>query len=96
MMRQMDEDNQQLHYYKHEVQKQKEHSKTLGKSMSMFTRKLELREGEISVVRQRAKEQHEENRREVSLFGGVFFLAMCFYCPFDPQSRGLKIYVDDA
>lgn len=64
-MKQMDEDNQQLHYYKFKVQKQKEHSKTLEKSMSIFTRKLEQREEEISVVRQRAKEQHEENQREV-------------------------------
>lgn len=64
-MKQMDEDNQQLHYYKFKVQKQKEHSKTLEKSMSIFTRKLEQREEEISVVRQRAKEQHEENQREM-------------------------------
>eukprot|EP00250_Pteridium_aquilinum_P012947 c21042_g1_i1 orf=319-2721(-) len=64
-MRQMDEDNQQLHYYKTKVQKQKEHSKILEKSMSMFTRKLELREEEISVIRQRAKEQHEENQKEM-------------------------------
>lgn len=64
-MRQMDEDNQQLHYYKNKVQKQKEHSKILEKSMSMFTRKLELREVEISVIRQRAKDQHEENQREM-------------------------------
>ncbi|KAI5055154.1 hypothetical protein GOP47_0030299 [Adiantum capillus-veneris] len=62
---QMDKDNQQLNYYKFKVQKQKEHSKILEKSMSMFTRKLELREEEISVIRQRATEQHEENQREM-------------------------------
>lgn len=62
---QMDKDNQQLHYYKFKVQKQKEHSKVLEKSMSMFARKLELREEEIAVIRQRARDQHEENQREM-------------------------------
>ncbi|MCO5610863.1 hypothetical protein L7F22_065105 [Adiantum nelumboides] len=62
---QMDKDNQQLHYLRSKVQKQKEHSKILEKSMSMFTRKLQLREEEISVLRQRATDQYEENQREM-------------------------------
>lgn len=64
-MRQMDEDNQQLNWLKVKVQKQKEHSKTLEKTVSVVSRKLELRDKEICVIRERAMEQHEENQKEM-------------------------------
>lgn len=64
-MRQMDEDNQKLHMYRAKMQKQKEHTKSLEKTVSAVARKLELREKEISVIRQRAMEQHEQNQKEM-------------------------------
>ncbi|KAH6559492.1 hypothetical protein KP509_1Z005500 [Ceratopteris richardii] len=62
---QMDKDNQQIHYLKAKVQKQKELSKRLEKSMSIFATKLQQREDEIALIRQRARDQYEANQKEM-------------------------------
>ncbi|KAH7294246.1 hypothetical protein KP509_28G062500 [Ceratopteris richardii] len=62
---QMDEENQQLIYLKSKVQKQKEQSKILEKSLGTFSRKLRQKEEEIFKIRQLARDQHEENQREI-------------------------------
>lgn len=64
-MRQMDEDNQKLNWFKNKVAKQQQHSKTLEETVSLVGRKLQMKEKEIKIIRQRASEQHEESKREM-------------------------------
>jgi len=64
-MRQMDEDNQKLTWFKTKVAKQQEHSRTLEETVSIVASKLRMREAEIKIIRQRATEQHEECKKEM-------------------------------
>jgi hypothetical protein len=64
-MRQMDEDNQKLTWFKTKVAKQQEHSRTLEETVSIVASKLRMREAEIKIIRQRATEQHEESKKEM-------------------------------
>lgn len=64
-MKQMDEDNQRLIWFKNRVAKQQQHSRTLEETVSLVGRKLQMKEKEIKIIRQRASEQHEESKREM-------------------------------
>ncbi|GLJ47297.1 hypothetical protein SUGI_0998730 [Cryptomeria japonica] len=64
-MKQMNEDNQKLTFYKTKVAKEQEHSKTLEETVYQVSSKLRLREAEVKVIRQRATEQHEESKKEM-------------------------------
>ncbi|GLJ47294.1 hypothetical protein SUGI_0998700 [Cryptomeria japonica] len=64
-MKQMDEDNQKLIYFRSKVSKEQEHSKTLEETVTLVSSKLRMRESEIKIVRKRAVEQHEENKKEM-------------------------------
>lgn len=64
-MRQMDEDNQKLIWFKNKVAKEQQHSKTLEETVGLVGRKLQMKEKEIKIIRQRASEQHEESKREM-------------------------------
>lgn len=64
-MQQMDEDNKKLIWFKSRVAKQQQHSKTLEETVSLVGRKLQMKEKEIKIIRQRASEQHEESKREM-------------------------------
>ena len=64
-MKQMDEDNQKLTWFKSKVAKQQEHSRTLEETVGIVASKLRMRDAEIKIIRQRATEQHEESKKEV-------------------------------
>jgi len=64
-MKQMDEDNQKLTWFKTKVAKQQEHSRTLEETVSIVASKLRMKDAEIKIIRQRATEQHEESKKEM-------------------------------
>ena len=66
-MNKMNEQNQRLHYYKAKTEKQQQLSRTLERSVSKFTKALEMRETEIAELRKKYKEQDEQKQREVRL-----------------------------
>eukprot|EP00249_Psilotum_nudum_P015611 c25425_g1_i1 orf=403-3063(-) len=71
-MRKMDEENLQLNLLKKKVEKQKEHSKAMEKTVCLVARKLRLKDEEIQVIRKKALEQHEENQREMDCLEQTF------------------------
>ncbi|XP_043720575.1 protein SUPPRESSOR OF GENE SILENCING 3-like isoform X2 [Telopea speciosissima] len=64
-MKQMSEDNQQLMYLKNEVVKEQRHSKALEESFGVLNEKLRKTAEDNRIVRQRTKEQHEQNKEEM-------------------------------
>ncbi|KAH9299220.1 hypothetical protein KI387_030902, partial [Taxus chinensis] len=64
-MKQMDEDNQKLIYFKSKVAKEQEHSKTLEETVTVVSSKLRMRDSEIKIIRHRATDQHEESKKEM-------------------------------
>jgi len=64
-MKQMDEDNQKLTWFKTKVAKQQEHSRSLEETVSIVASKLRMKDAEIKIIRQRATEQHEESKKEM-------------------------------
>ncbi|KAJ4966452.1 hypothetical protein NE237_018301 [Protea cynaroides] len=64
-MKQMSEDNQQLIYFKDKVLREQMHSKALEESLEVFNEKLRKTKEDNRIVRQRTKEQHEQNREEM-------------------------------
>ncbi|KAL8131581.1 protein SUPPRESSOR OF GENE SILENCING 3-like [Apium graveolens] len=66
-MKQMNEDNHLLHWYKNEVVKEKKHSKTLEESFGALTEKLGKTLEENRIVRQRTKMHHEQIKEEMDI-----------------------------
>lgn len=66
-LKQMNEDNQQLHWYKNKVVKEKMHSKALEESYGLVSKKLRETEEQSRIVRERTKQYHEQNKEEVML-----------------------------
>ncbi|KAL8118946.1 hypothetical protein AgCh_016438 [Apium graveolens] len=63
-MKQMNEENHLLHWYKKEAVKEKKHSKTLEESFGALTEKLGKTLEENRIVRQRTKMHHEQIKEE--------------------------------
>ncbi|KAK9060606.1 hypothetical protein SSX86_021312 [Deinandra increscens subsp. villosa] len=64
-LKQMNEDNQQLHWYKNKVVKEKMHSKALEESYGLVSQKLRKTEEENRIVRERTQQYHEQNKEEM-------------------------------
>ncbi|XP_042494172.1 protein SUPPRESSOR OF GENE SILENCING 3-like [Macadamia integrifolia] len=64
-MKQMSEDNQQLLYFKNKVAKEQRRSKFLEESFEVLNEKLRKTTEDNRIVRQRTKEQHEQNKEEM-------------------------------
>ncbi|KAJ9538538.1 hypothetical protein OSB04_031271 [Centaurea solstitialis] len=64
-LKQMHEDNQQLHYYKTKIDKEKKHSKALEESFGLVSQKLRKTEEENRIVRDRTQRYHEQNKEEM-------------------------------
>ncbi|KAM0017701.1 putative XS domain, protein SUPPRESSOR OF GENE SILENCING 3 [Helianthus debilis subsp. tardiflorus] len=61
-LKQMHEDNQQLHWYKNRVVKEKMHSKALEESYDLVSQRLRKTEAENRIVRERTQLYHEQNK----------------------------------
>ena len=66
-IRQMNEDNQQLLYFKDKAVKGEKHTKALEESIGIMSEKLRKTMEENRIVRRRTKMQHEETKEEVIL-----------------------------
>lgn len=64
-IRQMSEDNQQLHFYKNKVAKEQRQKKALEESFGLLSERLRKTTEENRIVRHRTKMQHEQNKEEV-------------------------------
>lgn len=64
-MKQMNEDNQQLSYFKNKVVKEQRNAKVLEESLTIVSQKLRMTMEENRLVRLRTKEQHEQNKKEM-------------------------------
>ncbi|KAL4590176.1 hypothetical protein LXL04_003100 [Taraxacum kok-saghyz] len=64
-LKQMNEDNQQLNWYKNKVVKEKKHSKALEESYGLVSQKLRKIEEESRIVRERTQLYHEQNKEEM-------------------------------
>ena len=66
-LKQMNEDNQQLNWYKNKVAKEQMHSKALEESFGLVSQKQRKTEEENRQVRERTKQLHDQNKEEVIL-----------------------------
>ncbi|KAI3715325.1 hypothetical protein L6452_22304 [Arctium lappa] len=64
-LKQMNEDNQQLHWYKTRIAKEQKHSKALEESFGLVSQKLRKTEEENRIVRDRTQRYHEQNKEEM-------------------------------
>ncbi|KAI3711850.1 hypothetical protein L1987_70399 [Smallanthus sonchifolius] len=64
-LKQMNEDNQQLHLYKNKVVKEQKHSKALEESYGLVSQKLRETEKQNRNVRERTQQYHEQNKEEM-------------------------------
>ncbi|GJS84671.1 protein suppressor of gene silencing 3 [Tanacetum coccineum] len=64
-LKQMNEDNQQLNWYKNKVAKEQMHSKALEESFGLVSQKLRKTEEENRQVRERTKLLHDQNKEEM-------------------------------
>ncbi|KAJ0488349.1 putative protein SUPPRESSOR OF GENE SILENCING 3 [Helianthus annuus] len=64
-LKQMNEDNQQLHWYKNKVVKEQMHSKALEESYGLVSQRLRKTEEENRIVRERTQQYHEQNKEEM-------------------------------
>ncbi|PSS30844.1 suppressor of gene silencing like protein [Actinidia chinensis var. chinensis] len=71
-MKQMNEDNQQLIWFKDRVAKEQRHSKALEQSFGLVSEKLRKTLEESRIVRQRSKMHHDQNKEEMD-FQEQFF-----------------------
>ncbi|BAT79045.1 hypothetical protein VIGAN_02184600 [Vigna angularis var. angularis] len=78
-IRQMNEDNQQLLYFKNKVVKTTKHTKTLEESIGKMSEKLRKTMEENRIVRRRTKMQHEETIEGVILTSDSIY-DYYFYC----------------
>lgn len=65
-MRKLDEENNKVTILEGKYQREQETSRALKKTMSQISKKLEMREEELKVIRDRAREQHQQQQIEVS------------------------------
>lgn len=66
-MKEMNEKNQQLSWYKLKAAKEKRHSKALEESLSFMSEKLRKTSDENRIVKQRSKMHHQQHQEEVKL-----------------------------
>lgn len=64
-LKQMNEDNQQLIWFKDRLAKEKKHSKALGESFGLVSEKLRRTSEENRIVRQKMKAHNEQNKQEM-------------------------------
>ncbi|KAI7757383.1 hypothetical protein M8C21_001912 [Ambrosia artemisiifolia] len=64
-LKQMNEDNQQLQWYKNKVVKEQMHSKALEESYGLVSQRLRKTEEENRIVRERTQQYHEQNKEEM-------------------------------
>lgn len=64
-LKQMDEDNQMLLWYKSKVARQQRNEKALQQTMGVMSNQLRITSEENRIVRQRTTIQHEENKEQV-------------------------------
>lgn len=67
-MKQMSEDNQQLTWFKNKAAKDQREKKALEVSNNILSKQLRQTMEQNRIVRQRTKEQYEENKEEVLHF----------------------------
>lgn len=67
-MRRIDEENNKVVYLQGQVQREMEVGKTLKKTMSVLMKKLRMREDELKVIRERARDQYKQQEMEVCSF----------------------------
>ncbi|KAJ3671587.1 hypothetical protein LUZ60_007666 [Juncus effusus] len=65
-MRQMNEDNQQLHWLQRKVVKQEQRSKVIEQSFEVVSKRLRDSAREIALVRGRTRKHHEETKEEMA------------------------------
>lgn len=63
----INDDNQQLDYFKNKVAKEQVKSRVLADSLCKVSEKLRQTTEENRVVRERTKEHHQQNKEEVML-----------------------------
>nr|XP_043624595.1 protein SUPPRESSOR OF GENE SILENCING 3-like [Erigeron canadensis] len=71
-LKQMNEDNQQLHFYKNRVGKEKMHSKALEESLGLVSQQLRKSEKERLMIRERTQKFHEQNQEEMDILEQFF------------------------
>ncbi|BBM98699.1 hypothetical protein MPTK1_1g15560 [Marchantia polymorpha subsp. ruderalis] len=64
-MRRIDEENNKVVYLQGQVQREMEVGKTLKKTMSVLMKKLRMREDELKVIRERARDQYKQQEMEM-------------------------------
>lgn len=64
-LKQMNEDNQQLNWYKNKIVKEQKHSKALEESYDVISQRLRKTEEENKIVRERTQRYHEQNKEEM-------------------------------
>lgn len=64
-LKQMDEDNQMLLWYKSKVARQQRNEKALQQTMGVMSNQLRITSEENRIVRLRTTIQHEENKEQV-------------------------------
>lgn len=64
-LKQMNEENQQLNWYKNKVVKEQMHSKALEESFGLVSQKLRKTEEENRIVRERTQRYHDQNKEEM-------------------------------
>ncbi|XP_031490684.1 protein SUPPRESSOR OF GENE SILENCING 3 homolog isoform X1 [Nymphaea colorata] len=64
-MKRMEEDNQQLIWYKNRVARGQKETETLRETVNSVGKKLRSKEQENKIVREMSKKQHEESRKEM-------------------------------
>jgi GH35 family endo-1,4-beta-xylanase len=83
-MRQMNEDNQQLHWLQRKVVKQEQRSKVIEQSFDVVSKRLRDSVKSVDLVRERTRKHHEETKEEVcnknsSRLIFAFFVIICWY-----------------
>ncbi|KAK9078487.1 hypothetical protein SSX86_002544 [Deinandra increscens subsp. villosa] len=64
-LKQMGEDNQQLHWYKNKAVKERMHSKAVEESYGLVSQKLRKSEEEKRIVRERTQRHYEQTKEEM-------------------------------
>lgn len=64
-IKEINDDKQQINWFKERVAKEKKHSQTLAATLSQVSEKLRRATEENRIVRERTKIQHDENKEEV-------------------------------
>ena len=74
----INDDKQQITWFKERVAKEKKHSQTLAATLSQVSEKLRRAAEENRIVRERIKIQREENKEEVMFWIRVFIIFYYF------------------